>query len=78
MERLRQRDLLTGDILHVLKNGFVYDEPEESTQLGLFKYRMEAGTPNSGNRTVRVVIVPDDRGHVIIKVITVMWVGEKQ
>ncbi|GJE41301.1 DUF4258 domain-containing protein [Methylobacterium soli] len=30
-ERLAERDLTIGDVLYVLKHGFVYEEPEEST-----------------------------------------------
>ena len=74
-ERMEERDLLMGDVLYVLKNGFVYENPEPSTQQGLFKYEIESQSPNSGNRSVRIVIIPDS-GRCWLKVITVMWVDE--
>lgn len=74
-ERLLERDLIVGDLLYVLTRGFVFDMPEASKQLGLWKYCIETRTPNSGNRTVRAVIVPDPE-KVWIKVVTVMWADE--
>jgi hypothetical protein len=74
-ERLAERDLLVGDALFVLKNGFVYIEPEASTQAGLFKYQIESRTPNSNNRVVRAVAIPDE-AFCQIKVVTVMWADE--
>lgn len=74
-ERLSERELLVGDALYVLKNGFVYDEPEPSTQVGLYKYKIESRTPNSNNRFVRAVVIPDEPScH--IKVVTLMWADE--
>ncbi len=75
-ERLSERDLLLGDVLHVLKHGFVYDEPKAATQPGLFRYRIETRTPNSGNRNVRLVVIPDPT-RCWIKVVTVMWADEQ-
>jgi hypothetical protein len=74
-ERMLERGLIVGDILHVIKNGFVYDEGEPSTRPGLFKYRMECVTPNSNGSTVRLVIIPCDSHS--IKVVTVMWADER-
>lgn len=74
-ERLVERDLLIGDIRYVLKHGFVFDDPESATQPGLFRYRMETRTPNSNNRIVRVVVIPDPQ-RCWIKVVTVMWADE--
>ncbi|MDB5600744.1 MAG: hypothetical protein JWN71_2788 [Xanthobacteraceae bacterium] len=74
-ERMDERSLLMGDLLYALKNGFVYEDPEPSTQAGLFKYRIESQTPNSGNRSVRIVVIPDAI-RSWLKVITVMWVDE--
>lgn len=74
-ERLVQRDLTTGDLLHLLKTGFVYDEPEESTQIGYFKYRVEGKTPNSEGRMVRAVVIPN--GGCELKIITIMWRDER-
>ncbi len=68
---MAERDLVTGDVLHVLKHGFVYDDPEPSTQDGFFKYKMECRTPNSGGRVVRIVVIPSTGNAV--KLVTVMW-----
>jgi hypothetical protein len=74
-ERLLERDLTIGDIRYVLREGFVHKEPEKSTQNGLFKYHPESRSPNSGNRAVRVVVIPDPT-TVWMKIVTVMWVDE--
>ncbi len=73
--RLLERDLLIGDVLYVLRNGFVYEEAVPATQANLYKYKIETRTPNSHNRQVRVVVIPD-YGRCWIKVVTVMWVDE--
>lgn len=70
-EQMEDRDLIMSDVLHVLKNGFVYDEGEPATRLGYFKYRMECTTPNSGGRTVIVVVIP--ASSCVLKIVTVMW-----
>ena len=74
-EQRLARDLIIGDITHVLKNGFVHEEAEPSTRKGFFKYKVESRSPNSGGRTLRVVVVPQ-RKPPLFKVITVMWVDE--
>ena len=73
-ERLDDRGLTTKDVLHVLKHGFVYEEAEPATRIGLFKYQMEASTPNSGGRTVRIVVIPSSANQM--KLVTVMWADE--
>lgn len=75
-ERMNERGLIVSDLLYVLRNGFVYEEPEASTLEGYFKYRVEAQSPNSGSRFLRVVVVPDEKSSQI-KVITIMWRDEK-
>lgn len=75
-EQMEQRGLYTGDIKHVLKHGFVYDDAEPATRPGHFKYRMECTSPNSGGRNVRVVVIPG-KASLDLKVVTVMWVDEK-
>ena len=70
-----ERDLKMGDLLYVLKNGFVYAPPETATQPGLWKYYIETGSPNSGNRVVRAVVIPDVSRNWA-KVVTVMWADE--
>jgi hypothetical protein len=72
-ERLVERDLTTGDVLHVLRYGFVFDEPVLS-DFGHFKYAIEAKTPNSDGRVVRLILVA---GEAEIKLISVMWRDEQ-
>lgn len=76
IEQITERDLVVGDVLHALKNGFVYSDAQTTTKNNLFKYLMESKTPNSGNRAIRVVVIPD-QGRCWIKVLTIMWVDEK-
>jgi len=38
---MEHRGLIMGDILHVLKNGFVYEKAQESTRSGCYKYKIE-------------------------------------
>ena len=74
-ERLAERSLIISDLLFVLRNGFVYEAPassDESTIKGHFKYKVECQTPNSGSRTLRVVVAPDEISCQI-KVINIMW-----
>lgn len=73
--RLLDRDLTMSDVLWVLKEGFIHRAPETSTQPGLFKYHPESRSPNSGNRSVRVVVIPDPT-RSWMKIVTVMWVDE--
>lgn len=75
-QRLTERGLLMSDLLFVLKNGYVYEEPEESTIAGLYRYKIESQSPNSGARFLRAVVVPDGKSCQI-KVITIMWRDEK-
>ncbi|MBI1867735.1 MAG: DUF4258 domain-containing protein [Methylocystis sp.] len=70
---MRERDLIMSDVLYVLKQGFVFDDPQESTRPGLHKYAVQSRSPNSGSRTVRVVAIPD-ANRCQIKIVTVMWV----
>lgn len=72
--RLRERGLLMGDALHVLRRGFVLEEPQPATREGFFKYLVEATTPNSEGRTVTVVVIPDGDAH--LKLVTIMWKDE--
>ena len=74
-ERLAERDLLIGDVRYVLRHGFVYDEPDAATQPGLYRYQIETRTPNSNNRSVRLVVIPDP-AKCWIKVVTIMWADE--
>jgi len=74
IQQMLDRELIPGDVLHVLKNGFVYNPGQPSTRIGLYNYQMESPSPNSGGRTVRVVVIPFPTSA--IKVVTVMWVDE--
>src|SRR5689334_1046129 len=71
-EQMSIRDLFTGDIRHVLKHGFVYEEAIESTRPGYFKYKMDGLTPNSDARPVRVIVVVGCQPPSL-KIVTVMW-----
>lgn len=68
------RDLYTPDIMHVLKHGFVYENPIAATQKGCFKYKVESTTP-VGPKVVRVVAIPWIQPPEI-KIVTVMWRDE--
>lgn len=72
-EQATERNLIMSDVLYVLKSGFVYDEPNESTRPGCYKYGIQSRSPNSGSRTVRLIAIPD-ANRCLIKVVTVMWV----
>ena len=73
-KRMQERGLIMGDVLYVLRNGFVHDDPVacEKTK-GFFKYAIESTTPNSNSRTVRVIVIPDASKGGALKVVTVMW-----
>lgn len=71
IDQMRDRGLVMSDVLHVLKFGFVLDDPHPATQPGFFKYVVTAETPNSAGRKIGVVVIPD--GQSQLKIITVMW-----
>lgn len=76
-QRMAERGLIMGDILYVLANGFVYEEAEPASATGLFKYRIESSSPNSGGRSIGVVVIPPPTPvSCTLKVITVMWMDE--
>ena len=72
---MQERDLILDDVLHVLKRGFVYEDGEPSTREGCFTYGMQCKTPNSGRRTVRVVVVPSAKEKEAT-ILSVMWADE--
>jgi len=74
-DRMKESGLIMGDVVHILKHGFVLEDGEPSTQPGCFKYIMECTTPNSGGRTVRIVVIPAVSNSV--KIVTVMWKDER-
>lgn len=74
-EQLVARDIIQSDVLFVLRNGFVFDVAQPSTQPNLFKYRIVSKSPNSDRRELAVVVIPDE-AKSILKLITVMWNDE--
>jgi hypothetical protein len=75
LEQLEERELIASDLIYLLKNGFVYQEAEAATRKPYWKYQMQCKTPNSKNREVRAVIIPDWKRKGI-KLVTVMWADE--
>lgn len=73
-DRLFERGLIEADLLHLLKNGFVYDEAEESSRPEYYKYSVEGTTPNSDGRMLRAIVIPD--GGCVLKIVTIMWKDE--
>jgi hypothetical protein len=73
-EQLAERDLIMGDVFAVLRHGFIYEKGVPATQAGCFKYQMEGTTPNSNGRTVRIVVIPNNRNE--LKIVSVMWRDE--
>ena len=71
IDQMRDRGLVMGDVLHVLKFGFVLNDPQPATQPGFFKYVVTAETPNGDGRKIGVVVIPDGQNQ--LKIITVMW-----
>ena len=67
-----ERDIIVSDILHVLARGYINEEPEESTRVGHCKYKICSKSPNSGNREICLVVIPDP-GKPAIKIVTAMW-----
>jgi Domain of unknown function (DUF4258) len=39
-DQMKARDLISSDVLHVLRHGFVYEKPEPATRAGFYKYRV--------------------------------------
>lgn len=74
-QQMQDRDLIMGDLLHLLKQGFVYDEPVPASREGLFRYAVESTTPNSDGRAVRAITISN--GDRELKIVTVMWRDER-
>uniref|UniRef100_UPI000493C86D DUF4258 domain-containing protein n=1 Tax=Paracoccus sp. TRP TaxID=412597 RepID=UPI000493C86D len=75
MRRESERGLYVPDVLHVLKHGFVYAEGVPATRPYYYKYVIEGPTPNSGGRSVALVVIPDEQ-NCTIKLVTIMWIDE--
>ena len=71
--RMVERNLTSSDARHVLKNGHVYTDAAPAKTKGRFKYAMEAETPNSGGRLLRLVVIPCE-SSMTLKIVTIMWV----
>ncbi len=76
-DRIAERGLIISDVLYALKYGFVYRDPLPSTRNGYNKYDIDSKTPNSGNREIRVIVIPD-KTACALKIISVMWIDEKE
>lgn len=76
-EQMEKRGLLVDDILHVLRQGFVYQAGEATTRAGVFKYAIEGATPNSGKRHIRAIVAMSETHKNIARIITIMWVDKK-
>ncbi|PIW30491.1 MAG: hypothetical protein COW30_02065 [Rhodospirillales bacterium CG15_BIG_FIL_POST_REV_8_21_14_020_66_15] len=74
-EQMEARGLLMGDVLHVLRNGFVYDTPSPAKQAGYWRYKMTGRSPNSGRREVSVIVIPQN--NPVVGIVTVMWADER-
>lgn len=74
-DQLADRSLIMGDLHFLLRNGFVYEPAEEATRKPYWKYQIQCTTPNSKNREVRAVVIPDWKRKAI-KVVTIMWADE--
>jgi hypothetical protein len=73
-QQMEDRDLIVSDVLHVLKNGFVYENAAPATREGCYKYQIETTSP-AGSRVVRVIAIPCAK-PAEIKIVTVMWRDE--
>lgn len=74
LEQMSERDIISPDVLHVLKHGFVYLDPEPATKIGCYKYKIESTSP-AGARVIRLVVIPWSNPPEI-KIVTVMWRDE--
>lgn len=74
-DRLFERGLILSDVLYALRFGNVHRSPVAATQPGQFRYLVECRTPNSGSRSIGVVVIPA-KDDCLLKVVTVMWIDE--
>ena len=71
-ERMAERSLVISDIKHLLKTGYVYEDGKASTQKGFWKYKVVGRTPNSENRSLVTVVIPDSTTKSL-KLVTIYW-----
>ena len=76
--RMSERDIFISDVKYILAHGHIDEQPEHSTrsQDGYFKYKICGKSPNSGNREICLVVIPDIHKPAV-KIITAMWRDEK-
>lgn len=74
--QMSDRGIIMSDVLYILKNGFVYEDPRPATQNGFFRYAIESKSPNSESRSIRLIIIPEESA-CNFKLVTVMWVDEQ-
>lgn len=72
---MAERSIIISDILYLVRNGFVYKDPIPAKTEGYYRYEIECRTPNSANRSIRLVVIPN-YNTMGIKIVTVMWVDE--
>lgn len=72
-EKLSERNLQMGDAMMLMRTGFIYNSPVESTQPGLWKYEINGKTPNSQNRQLGMIVIPDFDKNMI-KLVTIFWI----
>ena len=77
MQRLAERGIVVSDVLYLLRNGFVYEDPKPATQAGYFRYVVDCRTPNSDGRIVTAVVIPN-ANTMSIKIVTVYWKDEHE
>jgi hypothetical protein len=76
-ERLAERNIILSDVLYVLKNGFVLEEAVPALRQGFYKYLVQSKSPNSGSRALGVIVIPEPAVSSI-KVVTIMWMDERE
>lgn len=72
-DELESEGLTLSDALHVLKNGRIYDEPEQDIKTGDWKYRIE-GKEVDG-RTLKIVFCFKDFGGVDTAYLITVFAG---
>lgn len=76
-ERLAERGIIQSDVLYVLKRGFVQQKAAAAMMNGYFRYVIQTVTPNTPSREIGCCVISDLRRYTI-KIVTVMFVDEKQ
>ena len=70
--RMAERNIISGDLLCLMRTGFIYDAAEPASREELWKYKIEGKTPNSESRVIIAIIIPDFKlKH--IKIVTCYW-----